>query len=204
MAQLIPVAIYCTVSVGGITAHTPRSAGNHVLSFNVDKVRGQAGTCSVSLRVYKGQASFSSGGDIRISAGANGAMNNIFYGFIKSITISPCRENPSFVIMNITGIDVLSKLEGRKYTRRCRSVSGTWVSIEGVTREGLRSSKLTYLPLDPHLSISGGKLNKEDNLTRTRTQGLTAFEKLTTNVNTKDTMFKVQNVESPIAAGGVS
>jgi hypothetical protein len=204
MAQLIPVAIYCTIYVGGITAHTPRSSGNHVLSFNVDKVRGQAGTCSMSLRVYKGQASFSSGGDIRISAGANGAMNTIFYGFIKSITISPCRENPSFVIMNITGVDVLSKLDGKKYTRRCRSVSGTWVSIEGVTREGLRSSKLTYLPLDPHLSISGGKLNKEDNLTRTRTQGLTAFEKLSTNVNTTNPMFKVQNVESPIAAGGIS
>jgi hypothetical protein len=203
MAQLIPVAIYCTIYVGGITAHTPRSSGNHVLSFNVDKVRGQAGTCSISLRVYKNQAR-TSGGDISISAGADGAVNPIFYGFIKSITISPCRENPSFVIMNITGVDVLSKLDGKKYTRRCRSVNGTWVGIEGVTREGLRSSKLTYLPLDPHLSISGGRLNKEDNLTRTRTQGVTAFEKLSTNVTTKETMFVVKNIESPIAAGGIS
>jgi hypothetical protein len=197
MASLTMVPIYCVINVGGITATTPRSAGNHVLSFNVDKVRGQPGTCSVSLKVYKGQANFTSGGTISIAAGANGT-NPVFYGYIKSITISPCRENPSFVLMNITGVDALSKLDGKKYTRRCRSVTGTWIGIEGVTREGLVSSKLSYLPTDAHLSINGGKLNKEDNLTRTRSQGQpTAFEKLTTNSNKETTMFKIQNVEAP-------
>lgn len=197
MAGLTMVPIYCTVSVGGITATTPRSYGNHVLSFNVDKVRGQPGTCSVSLRVYKGQANFTSGGSISIAAGANGT-NPVFYGYIKTITISPCREYPNFVIMNITGVDVLSKLEGKKYTRRCRSVTGTWIGIEGVTREGLVSNKLSYLPADSHLSVSGGKLNKEDNLTRARSYAQpTAFEKLTTNSNKETTMFKIQNVEAP-------
>jgi len=201
MASLTMVPIYCTVNVGGISAHTPRSSGNHVLSFNVDKVRGQVGTCSISLRVYKGQANFTSGGTISISAGANSALNPVFYGYIKSITISPCRENPSFVLMNITGVDALSKLDGKKYTRRCRASKGVWVGIEGVTREGLRSSKLTYIQSDAHLSINGGKLNKEDNLIKTKPQGQgpTAFEKLTTNYNKENTMFKIKNVESPEA-----
>ena len=89
MAQLKPVKVDCEIYAGGIFAHTPRSDGNHVLSFNVDKVRGQPGTCSISLRVYRNQAR-TSGGDIRINAGADGALNPIFYGYIKSITVSPC------------------------------------------------------------------------------------------------------------------
>jgi hypothetical protein len=185
MASLRMVPIRCLISLGGITAGTPvGSRTNHVLSFNVDKVRGQPGTCNVSLRVKKGQASMASstGGVITIDAGANGANHRVFYGFIKSITISPCREYPSFVIMNATGIDVLSKLDGKKYTRRCRYAHGTWISIEGVVREGLRSSKLLWLPNEPYLEFNGGKLNKQDTLSKTRgTSQPTAFEKMTTN-----------------------
>jgi hypothetical protein len=138
----------------------------------------------MSLRVKKGQAGFvsSTGGVITIDAGANGANHRVFYGFIKSVTISPCREYPSFVIMNITGVDVLSKLEGKKFTRRCRYAHGTWVSITGVVREGLRSGKLLYVPNEPYLDFNGGKLNKQDTLSKTRgTSQPTAFEKMTTN-----------------------
>jgi hypothetical protein len=185
MASLTPVAVRCRVSVGGILAGTPDGGTtNHVLSFNVDKVRGQPGTCNMSLRVKKGQAGFvsSTGGVITIDAGANGANHRVFYGFIKSVTISPCREYPSFVIMNITGVDVLSKLEGKKFTRRCRYAHGTWVSITGVVREGLRSGKLLYVPNEPYLDFNGGKLNKQDTLSKTRgTSQPTAFEKMTTN-----------------------
>ena len=109
MASLTMVPVRCRIEVGGIVAGTPDgSTVNHVLSFNVDKVRGQPGSCNISLRVRRGQARLASaaGGIITISAGARGALNRIFYGFIKTINISPCREYPNFVIMNITGLDV--------------------------------------------------------------------------------------------------
>ena len=194
MAGISMVPIYCDISVGGVSASTPRGGGNHVLSFNVDKVRGQAGTCSISLKVSRGQSNFS-GGNITINAQGN----TVFYGYVRSISISPCKENPSYVIMNVTGVDALIKLEGKKYTRRCRSVNGTWVGIEGVTREGIRSGKFAFLPSDANLSMSGGKLNKEDNTTKTRTyvSQPTAFEKLSTNVNSSGPFFRIQNVEAP-------
>jgi hypothetical protein len=203
MAQLTMVKCRCKVQIGGLVAGTPCDYTNHVLSFNVDKNRGQAGTCSVSMRVKKGDASLAnSRGEIIISAGADGYLPTIFYGYLKSITISPCREYPSYIIMNVTGVDVLSKLEGKKYTRRCRSVMSTWVSIEGVVREGIRTGKLLWLPNDTYLEFDGGKLNKQNPITRTRGISFpTAFEKLTTNINEQTPIMVYAYVDSPTAQG---
>jgi hypothetical protein len=204
MASLEMIQVRCKVYVGGITAGTPDgSTINHVLSFNVDKVRGQVGTCNISLRVKKSQASMTSstGGTISIAAGQSGAHHSVFYGFIKTITISPCREYPSFVIMNVTGVDVLSKLEGKKYTRRCRYSHGTWVSIESVVREGPRSGKLLFLPNEPYLDFNGGKLNKQDPWTKTRgVSQPTAFEKMTTNSVETVPMFVGTYTNAPTAS----
>ena len=38
-------------------------------------------------------------------------------------------------------MDVLYKLEGKKYTRRCRTHQSSWVAINSVVRPGLRSGK---------------------------------------------------------------
>lgn len=204
MASLTMVPVRCIINVGGITAGTPDGGHiNHVLSFSVEKVRGQVGTCNVSLRVKKGQASLASttGGAITIRAGQRGANHSVFYGFIKSINIAPCREYPSFVIMNVTGVDALSKLEGKKYTRRCRYAYGTWVSIEGVVREGPRSGKLLYLPNEPYLDFNGGKLSKQDTLANTRPLSQpTAFEKLTTNSVEMVPMFVAAYTNAPEAS----
>jgi hypothetical protein len=72
------------------------------------------------------------------------------------------------VILNISGNDVLSRLQNKKYTRRCRSTKGVWISIDSVTRQGLRDGKLTYEPTKKFIDMWGGKLDKEDNTTFTR------------------------------------
>lgn len=200
MASLTMVPVRCRVEVGGIIAGTPDGGTvNHVLSFNVDKVRGQPGSCNISLRVRRGEARLASttGGVIVISAGTKGAMNRIFYGFIKTITISPCREYPNFVIMNITGLDILHKLDGKKYTRRCRYAHGTWVSITGVVREGLRSGKLLYLPNEPYLTFDGGQLNRQNSLVSSRAMYSlpSSFEKMSTNSFDTVPMIMVSNIE---------
>jgi hypothetical protein len=207
MAGLTMVPVRCKITVGGMSAGTPAGGyNNHVLSFNVDKARGQPGTCNASMRVLKGQASFatSSAGIITISAGTSGSLHSIFYGYVKSITISPCREYPNYVIMSVTGIDALSKLEGRTYTRRCRYSQGTWVSIDGVVREGLRSSKLLWIPSEQNLNINGGQLLKQDTLSKTRgVSSPTAFEKMSTNYIENVPMFVGAYVDSPGASQSV-
>lgn len=201
MASLTMVPVRCVVSIGGLTAGTPDGGHqNHVLSFNVDKVRGQPGTCNVSLRVLRGIASFatSSKAHISISAGTAGALKPIFYGSVKSITISPCREYPSYVLMNVTGMDVLQVLEGKKITRRCRYAQGTWVSIDGVVREGLRSGKLYWVPTEENMEITGGRLNKQDTLSKTRgTSHPTSFEKMSTNFLESVPMMEATYVDTP-------
>jgi len=201
MAQLIMVRCRCRVTVGGLVAGTPCNYTNHVLSFNVDKSRGQPGTCSVSIRAQKGEAGFASNrGVITIAAGQNGANNSIFYGYIRSVTISPCREYPNCVMLNVTGVDALSKLEGKKYTRRCRSQLASWVSIDGVAREGIRSGKLMWVPNQPFLEFDGGKLSGQSEVSKYRGASLPpSFEKPTTNAAEMVPMFSFFYTDSPKA-----
>lgn len=131
------VKIRAEVSIGGLTVRTP-----YIQSFNVRKSRGQLSTFDASLKVAHDEISGSnSGGAVTIKAGGNGNMTTIYTGILKKSTISPCWDDPGYVILNISGVDVLSKLEGKKYTRRCRASNSSWVTINSVTREGLRSGK---------------------------------------------------------------
>jgi hypothetical protein len=44
----------------------------------------------------------------------------------------------------MNGGDVLSLLNGKKFTRRCKASKAAWVTIEGVSRKGLKSGKFKY------------------------------------------------------------
>lgn len=171
MAAIDMVKVRALITIGsGITAATPSMGyDNYILSFNVDKARGQVSTFSASLKVRltTGTANIAGAG-IKIEAGRNSASNTIFNGIVRRITISPCNDDPGYVIMNLSGNDVLSKLEGKRYTRRCRSRKGLWVGIEGISRPGLRSGKLAYTPADTTIQTWGGDVEKKNNVTQTR------------------------------------
>ena len=156
------VKIRATINIGSLTVSTP-----YILSFNVNKVRGQISTFSASIKVKHENVSGRIVGDlIKIHAGSGSASNNVFSGIVRTANITPCRDDPLFVILNISGVDVLSRLEGKKYTRRCRSTKGVWVSIESVTRPGLKSGKLAYVPAKDNLTTSAIDVNKKDTTTK--------------------------------------
>lgn len=197
------VKIRAKVSIGtGIVAGTPAPPtlyDNHILSFNVTKARGQISSFSCQLKVKAGEVTGNIlGNSMIIEAGEGSPSNKIFTGIIRSINISPCRDDPLFVIMNLSGNDVLSKLEGKKYTRRCRSSRGMWIEITGVQRAGLKTGKLAYTPQDPTLETMSGDVEKKDNVTNTRTAPLPAdkVDKLPQDAQPRKVTFEVRGVEA--------
>jgi len=134
------VKVRAKITIGtSLTVETP-----YVLRFDVNKVRGQISTFSASLKVHGDVITQSIAGDnIKIYAGtsSNYISNIIFSGIVKSIQISPCWDDPQYVFMNVSGEDILSMLRGKKYTRRSTASTASWVSIDGITRKGLRSGK---------------------------------------------------------------
>ena len=131
------VKVRAKVMVGSLSVVTP-----YILSFNVTKNRGAVSTFSASLKVKDSSLSGSlSGTSIKIAAGSGSASNLIFTGIVKKASLSPCWDDPHYVIVNISGEDILSVLRGKRYTRRCRSSRSSWVNITGVVRKGLKSGK---------------------------------------------------------------
>lgn len=131
------VKVRAVISVGNLTVETP-----FIQSFNVQKTRGQISTFTAQLKVDSDQLSGGNvGGLVSIRAGANGTMNKIYTGILKKSTITPCWDDPGYVIWNISGEDALSLLNGKKYTRRCRATRYSWVAINSVVRKGLRDGK---------------------------------------------------------------
>jgi len=152
------IKIRAKIEIGNsLTVETP-----FIQSFNVRKSRGQLSTFDASLKVEYNQISGSNvGGIVKISAGGNGTMIKIYSGILKKSTITPCWDDPGYVIFNISGIDVLSKLEGKKYTRRCRASKSSWVTINGVEREGLRDGKFES-EYDVLKTVSGDSIKNQE------------------------------------------
>ena len=145
-----------TVSIGGVSVSTP-----YVQSFNVRKQRGQVSTFDASLKVNGASIGGSlTGGSVVISAGTDSSKKTIFTGICRQAKVSPCFDDPAYVILSISGADALSLLHGKKYTRRCRETLSAWVGITGVVREGLRSGKFAYTN-EPTIFTNGGKQQKD-------------------------------------------
>lgn len=134
------VKIRATVSIGSLSVSTP-----YIQSFSVTKTRNQVSTFSASLKVAIGEISgVNTGGPVTIDAGTSTSKRRIFTGIIKTMTMTPCWENAKYVYLNISGVDILFLLENKKYTRRCRTSKTSWVMIDRVEREGLRSGKFGF------------------------------------------------------------
>lgn len=148
------------VKVGGLEVDTP-----YVQSFTVNKRRGQVSTFDASLKVSHDRVSGSITGDnVKIWAGENDANDLIFTGMVKQAKISPCYDDPKYVILSISGADPLSLLSGKKFTRRCRATKTAWVGITGVARRGLKSGKFAYQK-ESRFHTNHGDLNREANVT---------------------------------------
>lgn len=149
------VKIRAEVRVGITTIRTP-----YILSFSVRKSRGQISTFDCSLKVNSsiGSLMSSTGGPVEISAGEEGRPSDIFSGIVKKVTITPCFDDPEYVIMNISGEDVMCLIQNRKFTRRCVGSKTSWVTINSVSRKGLKSGKFKYKK-EPVLVVTEAELN---------------------------------------------
>ena len=157
--EMIPVR--ATVTIGSLAIQTP-----YVLSFNVNRTRGQISTCSASIKVDNSEAANTMvGGRITITAGRKDAEKDVFSGIVRSANVTPCRDDPMYVILSVSGNDILSELQGKKYTRRCRSTQAVWVGIEGIARPGLKSGKFAFVPGESHFETNTIVENAANNYT---------------------------------------
>ncbi len=125
------------------------------------KQRGQIGTFDASLKVGSSQVTSQITGDsVKIYAG-EGTPFLIFTGVVRAAKISPCFNDPDYVMLSISGKDTLSILEGKKYTRRVRATKSSWCAITSVVRKGLKSGKFTY-KTEPILYKDAGPSKDDD------------------------------------------
>jgi hypothetical protein len=155
------IKIRARIIGGGLNAQTP-----YVQSFNVKKTRGQPSTfnCSVKMLAHSVGAIR---GQVEIYAGEGRSPGLIFTGVITKATISPCWDDPMYVIINASGTDVMKNLEYKKYTRRQRSTNACWCEITGVTRKHLKSQKFKYLRTADLLKLTDGDMNQKPEVTQT-------------------------------------
>jgi hypothetical protein len=140
---------------GGVVVETPGpnltngTVDGMIISFNVHTERAKPSTFSASLKVKYDVLNGNTIGDVHIEAGTeSGGINTIFRGIVKNAKIAPCNDDPSYVMLSVSGSDVLSKLEGMKFTRRRRGTRVSWVSVDSVVRAGLRAGKFKYKTAD--------------------------------------------------------
>jgi len=126
------VKIRAEIIFNGISVVTP-----NILSFNVRKSRGQpSATFSASLKVPHSELVSTDVGqnaNVVIKAGEDYPRNTIFTGYVYRMSINPSRTDSSYAIVNISGKDVLSVMEGQNITRRVPARQlAKWGSITGI------------------------------------------------------------------------
>lgn len=149
------VPIRASISIGGGSVETP-----YILSFNVHRRRGSPSTFDASIKVKGSVGGGTPTGGISISAGSGG-MNKIFTGIIKGAKVTPCWDDPSYVIITLTGDDALSLLQGKRYTRRIAGPgAAAFCLITGVVRPGLKSGKFANSGTDNAFTLSAGDVGE--------------------------------------------
>lgn len=121
----------------------------YIQSFSINKNRGATSTFSASIKVAAEYLSEISG-EIEIYAGTVDNIHIIFTGFIKRVVPSPVWDDPGYLMLNITGTDILYRLDNKRFTRRQEYSDSSWAQITDV-REGIRSSNLKYAPSEPKM-----------------------------------------------------
>jgi hypothetical protein len=155
-------AIRATVKLGDITVETP-----YVLSFTVNKVRNGKSTFSASLKIDATALRHLNDNLIVIYAGLKRKQQKIFTGYVLNSTPSPCWDDPKYVVLNISGADVLFRLEHEHYTRRQTSASSRWAIITGVQRKAPKGSQFklvkenVLLPTDGDIATDDQKSDKQ-------------------------------------------
>jgi len=136
MANIVQEKIRATITIGeALTIQTP-----YIKSFNVNRQRGQmVSSFSATVEILAADLSGNTspigvaGQTVTISAGLEGDEKLIFTGDIKNTQISPSWDKPEYFLVNISGADILSRLEGKRYSRRIPwTGAGMWAKITNI------------------------------------------------------------------------
>ena len=139
MATIEKQKVRARVELGNITVETP-----NVVSFSVNRARNQtSANFSASLRIEYTEINSSTellAETIVIKAGLKNNLKTIFTGKVEKCVVNPVRVDASKVILNLSGKDVLSVLEGQNINRRLKtyrdgsSPPERWASVTGVIK----------------------------------------------------------------------
>jgi hypothetical protein len=134
------VPIRATIVFGGVSVSTP-----YILSFNVTKTRNSKSTFSASVKILSYSLDNINDNSTKIYAGEKGNERLIFTGFILSSRPSICFDDPNYTVLNISGSDILYRLEGEKYTRRQMDSKAKWAIIDSVIRAAEKGSQFALV-----------------------------------------------------------
>jgi len=144
------IPIRAQIYTGGVLlAQTP-----YISNFSVNKSRGQFSTFSASVKIKAEEFAFITK-DISIYAGPKDNIIKIFTGNIKKAVPNPSWDDPSYLIVNLTGTDALAELEDKKFTRRQTYSKNSWAKIDSIVRKGPKSGKFKYVK-EPVVYTSDG------------------------------------------------
>jgi hypothetical protein len=130
----------------------------NVISFSVRRARKQmSATFSASIKInHDDLVSDPRDSNIVIRAGYKNSLKIIFTGIVEKCVIQPVRSDASKIILNMSGRDYMSTLEGQKINRRLRtyksgeSPAERWGVITGITsRSTPRIEKFKEKIIDP-------------------------------------------------------
>jgi len=135
MATLNTQTVRARVTVGGLSVYTP-----DVVSFNVTRSRKQmCANFSASLKVGHASLTAVNGSTVTIAAGSDGVLITIFTGVVEKASINPIRSDASKVMLNISGRDVLMRLEGKNITRRATDTGlPLFATVNSITRHDVQ------------------------------------------------------------------
>lgn len=107
----------------------------YVKSISVNKSRSSnIGTFSATIELPVNVNIGTTSGQVEIYAGTknNYLKRRIFTGVIRQVVANPCPGKPNYMLLNISGRDMMYKLENKKFSRRIKSDGpGVFVVIEG-------------------------------------------------------------------------
>ena len=144
------VPIRAEIMVGKIVVVTP-----YVLSFSVNKNRNSKSTFQASLKIPGYDLTNIQDNTITIRAGEKDKLQLIFTGYVLNSTPSPCWDDPTYIILNISGSDILHRLENERYTRRQITANNKWAVITGVQRVAPKSGHFRLVNYDVLIPTDG-------------------------------------------------
>jgi len=145
MAQYRRQEIRAKITIGDLVIETP-----DVVSFNVTRARGQI-SASFSASVKIGHDKVSDSIDVLdkgiiIEAGVANNLKRIFTGIVYKCTINPIRTDASKVILNLSGRDVMSVMDGQHINRRVKTYRDgknppeRWAAVTAVVKRDIPQS----------------------------------------------------------------